>query len=41
MSKNLMYTIKTITSNKNLAGTDANVSIELFGNNGSSGFFFQ
>ena len=39
MSNPSTYTIKTTTSNKILAGTDANVFIQLFGKNGSSGLF--
>jgi hypothetical protein len=41
MSNTSMYTIKTTTSNKMLAGTDANVFIQLFGENGSSGMFLE
>ena len=34
------YVVRTVTSNKSSAGTDANVFIDLFGTNGSTGNLF-
>ncbi len=34
------YVVRTVTSNKSSAGTDANVFIDLIGTNGSTGNLF-